>query len=635
MGRAGGRLAPDGPADARGLQAHLRTRPPSAGPRTGSRPTCSRCASTRTTCASHSAAQAGILKANLTYHGREPQAPGRHDRAARPHPGPARPLVRPGAAPAGPRRPWSRPASRTGVDPVSLDLALEAPPGIEVTSPGRAHRRRARGRLARSRPLRRARAVWSSGPAELTIEKTVVVGGSRLTRVSALASRGSLGKRVLYPGRAAAAVRDPGPLGRGPLPGREPDRLRPQRPLARRLPRPVRSPSASPSRASSRSRSESPYRERCPMKIDLFKMERMQSTVGERRRLQPVRERRPPPDPQGAPDPGRARGPARGRARLHPDQRHDPAPRAASPRLYPGIGPEQILATAGSSEANFLLMWSLIEPGDEVLFELPNYMQMGGLLRAFGARGQALHRSSEEPGLAARPRRAAAAGDAQDQAHRPDQSQQSRPGPSSTPEVMKAIVDLAEGVGAWILADEVYQGAELSGVTDAELLGDVRSETLVVNGLSKAYGLPGLRIGWIVGPEDVVKRTWPYHDYTTISPVGPERPAGRRSPWRPATRERILARTRGILNANFPVLETWLKDHGGLFSFRPPKAGAICFARYGLKANSTDLVERLIREQSVLVVPGDHFETRRLPPLRLRPEAGYLLTGPGADRRNP
>ena len=55
-------------------------------------------------------------------------------------------------------------------------------------------------------------------------------------------------------------------------------------------------------------------------------------------------------------------------------------------RLYPGISLDQILATAGSSEANFLLMWSLIEPGDEVLFELPNYMQMGGLLRAFGAK---------------------------------------------------------------------------------------------------------------------------------------------------------------------------------------------------------------------------------------------------------
>ena len=54
-------------------------------------------------------------------------------------------------------------------------------------------------------------------------------------------------------------------------------------------------------------------------------------------------------------------------------------------RLYPGLNPESIMVTAGSSEANFLLMWSLIEPGDKVVFELPNYLQMWGLARAFGA----------------------------------------------------------------------------------------------------------------------------------------------------------------------------------------------------------------------------------------------------------
>jgi aspartate/methionine/tyrosine aminotransferase len=97
----------------------------------------------------------------------------------------------------------------------------------------------------------------------------------------------------------------------------------------------------------------------------------------------------------------------------------------------------------------------------------------------------------------------------------------------------------------------------------------------------------------------------------------------------PGRRERILERTRGILNANFPVLEKWLSDHDGLFSFRPPKAGAICFARYGLKVNSTELVERLIREQSVLIVPGDHFETDGHLRFGYGPEKGYLLRALG------
>jgi aspartate/methionine/tyrosine aminotransferase len=289
--------------------------------------------------------------------------------------------------------------------------------------------------------------------------------------------------------------------------------------------------------------------------------------------------------------------------------------------LYPGVGLEQVLATAGSSEANFLLMWSLIEPGDEVLFELPNYMQMGGLLKAFGAEVKPF-RLRESLGW------------------QPDLDELKKLVTSRTklivltnpnnptgsvlsPEAMNGLVELASGAGAWILADEVYQGAELSGRPTPSFWGRWE-KTLVVNGLSKAYGLPGLRIGWIVGPEEVVKRTWPYHDYTTISPSAlSDRLAT--IALSQGMRERILARTRGILNANFPVLAAWLERHSDLFSFRPPLAGAICFVRYALGINSTELVERLIREKSVLVVPGDHFETDGYLRFGYGPERSYLL----------
>lgn len=294
-------------------------------------------------------------------------------------------------------------------------------------------------------------------------------------------------------------------------------------------------------------------------------------------------------------------------------------------RLYPGLGLEQILVTAGSSEANFLLMWSLIEPGDEVLFELPNYMQMAGLLRAFGAKVKTF-RLHEGLGW------------------QPDLDEMKRlvtsktklivltnpnnpTGSVLTSESMKGIVELAAGAGAWILADEVYQGAELSGPVSPSFWGRW-DRTLVVNGLSKAYGLPGLRIGWIVGPEEVVKRTWPYHDYTTISPSALSDHLAARV-LEPGTRERVLARTRAILNANLPVLERWLGDHDGLFVFRRPQAGAICFARYTVKENSTELVERLIREKSVLVVPGDHFETDGYLRFGYGSEKGYLLRALG------
>jgi len=290
-------------------------------------------------------------------------------------------------------------------------------------------------------------------------------------------------------------------------------------------------------------------------------------------------------------------------------------------RLYPGVGLEQILATAGSSEANFLLMWSLIEPGDEVLFELPNYMQMWGLLRAFGARvkpfflreGLGWQPDLDEMGRLVTERTKLIV-----------LTNPNNPtGSVLSPESMKGIVDLAARHGAWILADEVYQGAELSGVRTPSFWG-AYDKVLVVNGLSKAYGLPGLRLGWIIGPEEVIKKTWTYHDYTTISPSAlSDRLAS--IALAPGNRDRILQRTQGILNANFPVLEDWLRRQENLFEFRPPAAGAICFARTKLDTGSTALVERLIREKSVLLVPGDHFEMDGYLRFGYGPEQAYLL----------
>ena len=75
----------------------------------------------------------------------------------------------------------------------------------------------------------------------------------------------------------------------------------------------------------------------------------------------------------------------------------------------------------------------------------------------------------------------------------------------------------------------------------------------------------------------------------------------------PEMRPRIISRTRGYIQRGFPVLQSWLEGHPGLFTVRPPDAAAIVFARYNLPINSTELSERLRLEKSVLIVPGDHF----------------------------
>jgi hypothetical protein len=129
---------------------------------------------------------------------------------------------------------------------------------------------------------------------------------------------------------------------------------------------------------------------------------------------------------------------------------------------------------------------------------------------------------------------------------------------------------------------------------------------LITNSLSKAYGLPGLRLGWIVGPDDVVADLWGRTDYTTIGPASLS-DALATIALEPGTRAKILARTHGIIRANLGLMQGWMDDQKGRFTCRPPDAGAICYMRYEASIGSTDFAEKLRRERDVLVVPGDHF----------------------------
>ena len=271
--------------------------------------------------------------------------------------------------------------------------------------------------------------------------------------------------------------------------------------------------------------------------------------------------------------------------------------------LYPGATPDQVLVTTGSSEANFVACWRLIAPGDKVTVVVPNYLQTNGLARNFGAEVRELTLSFErgwEPDPAAIAKAI------------PDGTRlvvvTNPHNPSAhvlAAETRAAILQRARQVGAWLLADEVYTGAERNGATTPSYWGGY-DRVVIVNGLSKAYGLPGLRIGWIVSTAAFAAEAWERHDYTTIGPSGVTDHLGALA-LGPGTRERILARTRGILNENWPVLEAWLKRFDDTFTWHTPEAGAICFARYKPRIDGRDLVQRLRSKHDVLLVPGEHF----------------------------
>jgi aspartate/methionine/tyrosine aminotransferase len=272
--------------------------------------------------------------------------------------------------------------------------------------------------------------------------------------------------------------------------------------------------------------------------------------------------------------------------------------------MYTGATADNVLVTVGAAEGNFISVQTLASPGDEVVVMLPNYMQIWGLATNWGMKVRTFHLEEERgwgpdldelsDAVSERTRFIAVC------------NPNNPTGYILTEAEMDGIVAAASRAGTWILADEVYSGAER--VTDVQTpsFWGRYDRVLAVGSLSKAYGLPGLRIGWVVAPEDMVDALWARHEYVTIDTT---MLANRLAALAlsPGVRPRIIKHVRDYVRRGFPVLDEWLDAQPGLFTLVPPQAAAIAFVRYHLDVNSTELVQRLLDEKSVFIVPGDHF----------------------------
>lgn len=264
---------------------------------------------------------------------------------------------------------------------------------------------------------------------------------------------------------------------------------------------------------------------------------------------------------------------------------------------------KNIMVTNGSSEANFMAAWHLFEKGDEVVLMLPDYAQVWGLAKTWGLKIKPLW-LKEELGWQFDPEELKSLISKKTKAIQVC-NPNNPTGAIMAAEQRKALQDVTKDSRAWLLSDEVFLGSEREGPMTESLWGDY-DRTLISNGLSKAYGLPGLRIGWLVGQPEVLKEIKPHHDYTTLAPTTLSDRLAQLA-LEPGRREKIFVRTRNILRKNYPELRGWLEQQGRLFSHVPPTACAICYVKYNMKINSSALAERLRKEKSVLVVPGDHF----------------------------
>lgn len=287
----------------------------------------------------------------------------------------------------------------------------------------------------------------------------------------------------------------------------------------------------------------------------------------------------------------------------YPQTNGSEATRAGVAQLFLGATAENVLMTTGGSEANYVTAWALLEPGDEVVFLQPNYMQVAGFARSLGVTVKPWWLREE---LGWQP-------DAQELMRLVNSrtklialcNPNNPTGVILSESVMDAACSAAEKTGAWILADEIYRGAERERDTTNSFWG--RCERVIcTGGFSKAYGLPGLRVGWAIAPAALADKLWSYHDYTSIAPTAlSDRLAA--LVLEPARHARVIGRTRTIIAQNYPLLAEWAAAHGEWLSHRAPDAGAIAWLGWRGRGNADDFAKALLENKSVLIVPGSQL----------------------------
>ena len=185
-------------------------------------------------------------------------------------------------------------------------------------------------------------------------------------------------------------------------------------------------------------------------------------------------------------------------------------------RTYRGCEPENVLVTTGAIEANFLLFNVLLDPGDHVVAVNPAYQQLNSVPRAVGAdvslwrigpEGYRYDLDELERLVTPRTRLIVV-----NTPHNPT-------GAMLSEEELGRVYELAESAGAWLLCDEAYRWLEVPGGDPfAPPAVEYGPSAISVGTISKPFGLPGLRIGWMAAPAEVATECWAMRDYTSLSP---------------------------------------------------------------------------------------------------------------------
>ncbi len=283
--------------------------------------------------------------------------------------------------------------------------------------------------------------------------------------------------------------------------------------------------------------------------------------------------------------------------------------------LYPSASADNILVTVGAAQANSMICSTLLEAGDEVIVISPGYRQVWGLAKNIGCRVKELQLRPEDAWKLDVDKLEALAG-----ANTKLIAVVNPNNPTGTilsSAEMRHIVHICEKTGAWLHADEVYRGTEMDRDETPSFWGQY-DKVVCTNSLSKAYGLAGLRIGWIVASPEMIESLWRRHEYAVIAASGPSMKLAEIALQR-EKRAMLLERQKKLSQTGHAILEEWLQEQEGLFSMTRAVATSIGFVQYHFDMPSIELAEQIRKRASVLVAPGAYLGTEN----HLRITVGY------------
>lgn len=264
--------------------------------------------------------------------------------------------------------------------------------------------------------------------------------------------------------------------------------------------------------------------------------------------------------------------------------------------MFDGQGPQNVLITHGTIGANHMVYQTLVGAGDHVVAITPTYQQHTAIPRSLGAEVTEVALSEDQGWLPDWDAVAAAVTPATrvialTNPNNPTGALIGRAG-------LKRLVEIARSVDAWVLCDEVYRGTEQGDAVPSII--EVYDKGISTGSTSKAFSLAGLRLGWIVGPEDLLDACEVHRDYTTIS-------VGMVDDYFAAmaldAKDVVLERSRQITRGNLTVLDTWIASEPKA-EYVKPLAGTTAFVRLNVDCTSYDLCVALLKDTGVMFTPG-------------------------------